>query len=245
MFIAAAIVAYFMVYRGLVKTPRDIPLWLGVILLVAITALCVAAVWKVQQHINDVRGGASDDQRAAPFTVRKEFEAAYNAYRDRLKVSRPEGAVKILGYYAQHDKASVIWIKEDNEFYLLSVDKKRTECLRDDSPPDEWSKDSYIRTMIDIPEGKDPPWAGVAYGWHRHQELWDWIGWRQWHCLFHEGVYKQEFEGGVIIGPFPLNESNKFRRIGVFIVIYGENRWRQRVTDGEGPPCTKPITNGD
>lgn len=144
------------------------------------------------------------------FEIHKAFEKAYTEHANEL--GQPKGEAEPLkhAYLAQYDKTQVIWNENASQLYRLHMKSNvwvsAPDFLDDDAT---WYDDKKNSERFGAPEGKLPPWGGPARLRVTNRKDWE-IGWRRWHFYHVDGAtFVQQFEKGLIIGPFRLTPSNK------------------------------------
>lgn len=162
------------------------------------------------------------------------FRDAYNAYPDELGDAKQSAEKLVPAYYAEHEHATVIWIPNDNLFYLLDSQRDHHKSMPGD---DKWIDSSYTiedcnRKRFPPPEGLYPPYGGVAVGWALHPNDWRWIGWRISH-YYYPDAHIQRFQNGFIVGMF--RRDPKQDRIGqvAFVLLnkgVHKDEWHSKVS---------------
>jgi len=173
------------------------------------------------------------------FDVHPNFKPVYDAFASEL--GRPRGPAKLSddAYQAEYDRAHIIWIKPLlTIYYLPDNNEERKVTSQQDTAwaPPELFDDSKLRPRFATPDDKLPPHGGVAYHWLKEPDRWKWIGWRQWYCRFFDEIFYQEFDSGVMLGPFHASPT---RDEGQIITILNNGRWVARQAPVNAPDCVQ------
>ena len=171
------------------------------------------------------------------FDVHPNFKSVYDAFASEL--GRPRGPAMLSddAYQAEYDRAHIIWINPLRTIYYLpdnNEERKVTPQLDAAWAPPELFDDSKLRPLFATPDDKLPPHGGVAYHWLKEPDRWKWIGWRRWYCRFFDEIFYQEFDSGVILGPFHASPT---RDEGQIFTILNNGRWVERQARVNDPDC--------
>ena len=198
------------------------------------------------------------------------FQSAYNAHKGLGEPIAKETQLP-QSYIAEYMHATAIWAYDRRLFILDSVpnsgDSTRTntsrwtEYINPKPDPDPENDPFYIEDCSRIlfskpatPGGSHPPHGGVAALWTKKPTEWkEWqgrMGWRDWHCDYLGDVYIQEFQGGLIIGPFSKEKTSQ--SVGqVFVLTTKDQQWFPSEPTGaptipvcRSPDKTKPCPSG-
>lgn len=178
------------------------------------------------------------DTKATAFNIYEPFQEIYKA-----ELGSPLGKVRENNqiYLAAHDHALVIWVHDLSEFFVLDNTngtfkwKKHSDAHWDPDP--KWKDDKFLRKRFHTPIDKKPPYSGVAKQWDLNNELWEWIGWRVWHCNL-KGVYLQEFQNGIIIGGLVRTTTSKE---AVVYTLVNDDKWHSLSSKTLNTPICKPL----
>ena len=131
-----------------------------------------------------------------------------NAYRmHKRELGRPiQQATSDRGYEAWHEHATVLWVESLPGLVIMPIDSDKW-IKRDDV---KWNLDFAVDDKITkalnrpIPEGKHPPYGGIATLFLQHLDYWiNTIGWREEDGEYMpNSIHLQRFEHGWIIGTF-------------------------------------------
>lgn len=128
-----------------------------------------------------------------------------------------------------HERALVLW--DASYLYVLTPDLRiaRRESDADYGMPGKYEKLETLISRFKPPEGRLPPFYGVARHWDADEKNWEWIGWLNWFCSYaNGGVYVQRYQNGIAIGPFAPAPSSSKRL--VYFLNTEDNKWRSTYT---------------
>ena len=142
-------------------------------------------------------------------------------------------------YQGEYKGVPVIWNDQTTEFYWRDRNTNTWESHSDtvDNDP-KWFDDDYVRKLLHIPEGSDPPYGGVARLSAEDENIWRKIGVRLWHCQYNWVSYQQRFQHGFIIGPFIL--SSTLPNVARAFVVRNDKQWATEKLSGAPAPCEPP-----
>jgi hypothetical protein len=141
-------------------------------------------------------------------------------------------------YQAAFDQANVLWLSPFITFFVLPNDSTRKGMAQADRIwlPGTY-KESDLRREFRVPNNRLPPYGGIIDQWRKDFERWKWIGFIEWHCSFGPGeIYYQQFEKGLLVGPFHLDRDTGSGRM---FVIRDDGTWSQ-VASIPAQPCKRP-----
>jgi hypothetical protein len=187
---------------------------------------------EAKQSQNKLASSAPATEVFAPFLPAYEVSKA--------KLGNPISLGELAGDMPQqhaHERAMVIWIEKPFGFYKLPNDRNRKwEFEADPAWDDEkgnWDNAEQLIQMFKPPKGKNPPYYGVASHWAKDPENWAWIGWLTWKCLYHNTLFIQRFEQGIIIGPLRVSVNQDRAQV---VVILNDGTWEPIGIPGQAPP---------
>ncbi len=159
------------------------------------------------------------------------FKVIYADYAKRL--GKKKSSIRPIDNSRYiHEHAVVLWMGERSTddidklrryVYVLwnSGKFERREYVR--NPPSLCSNLHYDQKLEQMPEfknrppGLEPPYGGIAQLWIENPEQWKPIGYREpWLC-FGSSVYYQQFENGIVVGPFTWQEREPQ---GVYFLLF-------------------------
>jgi len=133
------------------------------------------------------------------------LKPAYDRFSSQLGKPRALAQLSDDAYQAEYDRAHIVWIKPLLTIYVLPFNQQQRKVIQQ---PDVWTRnpdlfdDNKLRRMFKTPQGKFPPHGGVANMWLKDPDNWKWLGWRSWYCRFFDEIFYQDFDGGIVFGPF-------------------------------------------
>ena len=169
--------------------------------------------------------------------VHPSLKPAYDSFAAQLGNPRGPAQLSDDAYQADYERAHIIWIKPLLSIYVLPFNRDR-KALRQ---PDIWTRnpdlfdDNKLRRMFKTPKDKFPPHGGIANLWLADPEQWKWLGWRQWYCRFFDEIFFQEFDSGIVFGPFRMLPTQPNREL--FIVLNNGFWDKREAAPGNGPEC--------
>jgi hypothetical protein len=146
----------------------------------------------------------------ADIPVYPAFRRAWSIYHEELGEPTSE-SVGTSGYEAWHEHATVIWVAELRSWLIMPNNSRRWREQPDISGwTEDLRKDVWLRAQfqtrfgIPIPEGKGPPFGGLANlffadfpGYLKE------VGWRDTDCVYEvHSLHLQSFQKGWIVGNF-------------------------------------------
>jgi hypothetical protein len=157
------------------------------------------------------------------------FKTAFEIYKGKLGKTTSKGeSAGSMPQQHMHENALVIWIEKTREFYKLPYDKTKPWQHEGDpvwnnvitklNSEGKWNKEEELVKLFNPPEGKHPPFYGVAAHWYDKPQNWEWIGWLVWKNLYFEDtMFFQEFEHGKMIGP--IRASSTLENANVLVIL--------------------------
>jgi hypothetical protein len=189
------------------------------------------------QNTVKVVSAPSPTQPKQPVEVHPSLKPAYDGFASELGNPRAPAQLSDDAYQAEYDRAHIVWIKPLLTIYVLPFNRER-KAIRQ---PDVWTRnpdlfdDSKLRRMFKPPQDKFPPHGGIANLWQKEPEHWKWLGWRLWYCRFFDEIFYQEFDSGIVFGPFRVLPA---RADTQFLVVLNNGSWHQRSgSSARAPEC--------
>lgn len=187
-----------------------------------------------------------------PITPKSEFEVyppfrpVYDIYKAELGEPLAKEKASIASHQATHEFATLVWFQERSTWSILfraGNEVGKWEDYPDSVPASEddsknWTekdRQEWRRRYFHTPEGKQPPYGGVAKLCALDPNLLPRIGHFDWHGSYANDVFYQEFKGGIIIGA--LLSDLTYKRPLVYVLLKDGNRWFVR----EGYPMKAPV----
>lgn len=173
------------------------------------------------------------------------FNPIYPKYSERLGSPLGE-ADSSYAYQGVHDHATVLWLNQQKAFFQLPNSPLRKWVRLPDS---DWADGRVYRDQdlipqfrrFHLPEGRLPPYGGIAHRWLSDPENWEWIGWRNWDCYFQPNdTFAQTFQNGMMLGPFSLSPKNKATQV---FVLFNDGTWLAEQSAAESRCGTPPSRN--
>jgi hypothetical protein len=183
------------------------------------------------------------DPSPEPVEVHPSLKPAYDSFASELGNPRAPAQLSDDAYQAEYDRAHIVWIKPLLTIYVLPFNQEQRKAIRQ---PDVWTRnpdlfdDNKLRRnpLFKPPRDKYPPHGGIANLWQKDPENWKWLGWRLWYCRFFDEIFYQEFDSGIIFGPF---RSTRTRTDRQFFVALNNGSWHQRKASSDRAPECRQI----
>ena len=195
----------------------------------------------------DLRAGCD------PSGVYGPFKSTYGKYC--LQLGQPqqliEGAVNYEAVQAWHQHATVLWAPEPPQIFILLNGSHRLVSRPEDNYAAEtkYYDEAKLKQMFSdagfvVPPPLLPPWGGVAKNWLADPPAWEWIGWRESHCVIGSAAIKasdfavQEFDHGYIEGPLRFYPNGGPCQIFVLLPTdSGDGVWYSHTSAATAPRC--------
>jgi hypothetical protein len=134
-----------------------------------------------------------------------------------------------------------------SENYILTLEGETWRGRTDISAPDYVKDKEKVRRDLGISTGREVPQGGIAKWLHDEAPLRKKLGNLQFACqLLKDSIVLQEFEHGILIGPFRLRtkDSNEDGRV-IVLLFDGSNsrsgKWRQTQGTLTASQCYLPV----
>jgi hypothetical protein len=204
-------------YRQLARARRVVPL-LGMIVSGIIFLGCAAwYFWPFESKLAESALPKTETKTVeATIAVYPAFAPHYYPYRTELgnpkwlPLSTEDGQGR-GAYQAVFEHGMAIWTYQIQTSYILTLDDEKWISRSNLSASDEWMRDKEkVRKRLGIRSGREVPQGGVAKWLYKDKKLFQRLGELLWICnLDGNLVFRQDFEHGMILGPFRTRDKNE------------------------------------
>lgn len=173
-------------------------LWsLMITLLIFILLTIMALVDRAPRRFNELINPPIE--RYSNYAILEAFQVGYNIREVEERLGRPVSAAKPITMSVQYFENGVMLWREDSwQIYVLDAVNNSWRQYQDKAPL--YSK--KIKLHVTPPKGLYAPEAGFSIVW-QNEKLKEKIGWSVGKSVHNFAGWVQEFEYGLMIGPFP------------------------------------------